>query len=159
MVIDKVDAMPLFERWMGEAISLAKQAGEQEEVPVGAVVVIDDEIVGQGSNGTIGLNDPSAHAEIQALRDAASKLGNHRLPGATLFVTVEPCTMCAGALIHARVDKLVFGAREPRAGAVCSTASVLANPALNHNVEVIEGVCAEECGALMTDFFRQRRSR
>jgi tRNA(adenine34) deaminase len=151
--------MPVFERWMAEAITLAGQAGEKGEVPVGAVVVLDNEIVGRGFNETIGLNDPSAHAEIQALRDAALKLGNYRLPGSTLFVTVEPCTMCAGALIHARVGTLVFGAREPRAGAVCSTAQVLSNPALNHTVEVIEGVSTEECGTLMTDFFRERRSR
>jgi len=142
---------------MSAALDLARQAGEANEVPVGAVVVLDDEIVGRGFNQPISRQDPTAHAEIEALRDAARNLGNYRLPGATLVVTIEPCTMCAGALIHARVGHLIFGAREPRAGAVCSTAAVLDNQQLNHRLEVTEGVLADDCSRLMTEFFQSRR--
>jgi tRNA(adenine34) deaminase len=145
------------EAWMSAALDLARQAGEANEVPVGAVVVIDDEIVGRGFNQPISRHDPTAHAEIEALRDAARRVGNYRLPGSTLIVTIEPCTMCAGALIHARVGHLIFGAREPRAGAVCSSATVLDNQQLNHQVEVTEGVLAEDCSRLMTEFFQSRR--
>jgi tRNA(adenine34) deaminase len=145
------------EVWMSAALDLARQAGEANEVPVGAVVVLDDEIVGRGFNQPISRQDPTAHAEIEALRDAARNLGNYRLPGATLVVTIEPCTMCAGALIHARVGHLIFGAREPRAGAVCSTAAVLDNQQLNHRLEVTEGVLADDCSRLMTEFFQSRR--
>ncbi len=145
-------------RWMNEAMTLAGEAARLDEVPVGAVVVIDDEVVGRGYNCTISKSDPTAHAEIEALRDAASNMGNYRLPGSTLYVTVEPCTMCAGALIHARVGRLVFGAREPKAGAVVSTTEVLENPKLNHRVEVVEGVLANECGSLMSTFFQSRRA-
>ncbi len=151
------ELMPEFEHWMMEAMKQAEQAAGLGEVPVGAVVVIADELIGKGYNRTISKSDPTAHAELEALRDAARQLGNHRLAGSTVFVTVEPCTMCAGALVHARVQRLVFGAREPRAGAVCSTAEVLANPNLNHKVEVVEGVCAAECGEMMSAFFRNRR--
>ena len=151
------ELMSEFEHWMTEAMKQAEQAAGLEEVPVGAVVVIAGELVGKGYNRTISKSDPTAHAELEALRDAARQLGNHRLAGSTVFVTVEPCTMCAGALVHARVQRLVFGAREPRSGAVCSTAEVLANPNLNHTIEVIEGVCATECGELMSAFFRDRR--
>ena len=142
---------------MSEALELAAQAGSAGEVPIGAIVVIDGQIVGRGYNSPIGSIDPSAHAEINALRDAATNTGNYRLPGATLVVTVEPCTMCAGALVHARVQQLVFGTREPRAGAICSSQQVLDNPELNHRVDVIEGVMAVQCRALMTEFFRARR--
>ncbi len=142
---------------MREAIKQAELAALMDEVPVGAVIVIDDRLVGKGCNQTISQCDPTAHAEIQALRDAARNLGNYRLPGATMFVTIEPCTMCAGALIHARLARLVFGVREPKAGAVCSTARVLDNASVNHRPEVIEGVCAELCGQLLTEFFQQRR--
>jgi len=145
------------EDWMREALQLADQAKKLGEVPVGALLVLDGEIIGRGYNQPIVSSDPTAHAEIVALRDAATKTGNYRLPGSTLVVTVEPCTMCAGALIHARVQQLVFGAREPRAGAVRSSAAVLDNPTLNHRVEVIEGVMAAECSDLMTDFFSARR--
>ena len=138
---------------------MAAEAQKLGEVPVGAVVVIDNEIVGRGSNRPINRVDPTAHAEIEALRDAAQQIGNYRLPGASLFVTVEPCTMCAGALVHARVERLVFGVREPRAGAVVSSASVLANPKLNHRVSVTEGVLADECASLLTEFFRSRRGK
>jgi len=143
---------------MREALDLAVIASGKGEVPVGAVVVRDGEVIGRGSNAPISDSDPTAHAEINALRDAARRMGNYRLPGCTLVVTVEPCTMCAGALVHARIETLVFGAREPRAGAVLSSASVLENPGLNHRVTVVEGVLAEECGELMSSFFRERRN-
>ena len=143
--------------WMREALQLARQAAENGEVPVGAVVVLDGDIIGRGANRMISSQDPSAHAEINALRDAAARLGNYRMPGASLYVTVEPCTMCAGALIHARIHELVYGAEEPGAGAVTSTARVLDNPALNHRVQVRGGVMSEECSALMKTFFQERR--
>jgi len=145
------------EKWMQVALGLAAKAAQQDEVPVGAVVVRDNQIVGRGFNQPIGRHDPTAHAEIMALRDAASALGNYRLPGCTLVVTVEPCTMCAGALVHARIEHLIFGAREPRAGAVCSSAQVLDNRGLNHKVTVVEGVLEKECKALMSAFFKERR--
>ena len=142
---------------MRKAMELAIEAATRHEVPIGALLVSDGEIIGKGWNQMITAGDPTAHAEIVALRNAAAKLGNYRLPGATLYVTVEPCTMCAGALVHARIERLVFGAREPRAGAVRSSARVLDNPGLNHRVEVVEGVLADECGELMTRFFQGRR--
>ena len=145
------------ESWMRAALQMADEARKQDEVPVGAVLIMNDEIIGRGFNHPVGQHDPSAHAEIEALRDAAQRVGNYRLPGSSLFVTVEPCTMCAGALIHARVGRLVFGAREPRAGAVVSSAKVLDNPALNHRVSVTEGVLADECAALLKEFFKSRR--
>ena len=146
------------EEWMLAALVLARQAAKKDEVPVGAVVVRDKQIVGRGFNQPIGRHDPTAHAEIMALRDAAQTLGNYRLPGCTLVVTVEPCTMCAGALVHARIERLIFGAKEPKAGAVCSSARVLDNLGLNHKVTVIEGVLEKECKELMSSFFRERRS-
>jgi tRNA(adenine34) deaminase len=145
------------EEWMRAALVLARQAAKKDEVPVGAVVVRDKQIVGRGFNQPIGRHDPTAHAEIMALRDAAQTLGNYRLPGCTLVVTIEPCTMCAGALVHARIERLIFGAKEPKAGAVCSSASVLDNLGLNHKVTVIEGVLENECKALMSGFFQGRR--
>lgn len=147
----------MLEDWMRSALVLAEQARSRNEVPVGAVVVKEDKIIGRGFNQPISAADPTAHAEIQAMRDAATQLGNYRLAGCTLVVTVEPCTMCAGALVHARISRLVFGAREPRSGAVVSTAQVLDNPGLNHRVDVIEGVLADECGERMKSFFRERR--
>jgi tRNA(adenine34) deaminase len=146
------------EKWMLAALVLARQAAQYDEVPVGAVVVRDNQIVGRGFNQPIGLHDPTAHAEIMAIRDAAKTVGNYRLPGCTLVVTVEPCTMCAGALIHARIEQLIFGAKEPRAGAVCSSARVLDNLGLNHKVGVVEGVLEKECKALMSVFFQGRRN-
>ncbi len=146
------------EEWMQAALELAGEAAAHDEVPVGAIVVRDNQIVGRGYNQPIGRHDPTAHAEIMALRDAASTLGNYRLPGCTLVVTVEPCTMCAGALVHARIEQLIFGAREPRAGAVCSSTRVFENPGLNHKVAVVEGVLEEECKALMSAFFQERRN-
>ena len=146
------------EEWMQFALGLAEEAARHDEVPVGAVVVRENQIVGRGFNQPIGRHDPTAHAEIMALRDAAQTLGNYRLPGCTLVVTVEPCTMCAGALVHARIEQLIFGAREPRAGAVCSSSRVLENQGLNHKVTVIEGVLEKECNALMAAFFQERRN-
>jgi tRNA(adenine34) deaminase len=143
---------------MREALRLAARAATQGEVPVGAVVALDGVIIGRGANRPIAAHDPTAHAEIVALREAAAYLRNYRLTGADLYVTVEPCTMCAGALVHARIRHLVFGTREPRAGAIVSTAQVLAAPGLNHRVEVEEGVLADEAQRLMQDFFRRRRS-
>ena len=126
--------------------------------PVGAVVVRDDEVLGSGFNQPLTARDPTAHAEIQALRAAAAHEGNYRLPGATLYVTLEPCTMCAGALVHARIARLVYGADEPRSGAIRSTATVLSNPNLNHHVAVVTGVGATAAGELLRHFFRQRRA-
>lgn len=151
------DLLPLGDTPMREALHLAASAGAQGEVPVGAVVVHEGVIVGRGANRPIGSHDPTAHAEIVAIRQAAAYVRNYRLTGAELYVTVEPCAMCAGAMVHARIARLVFGAREPRAGAVVSTAQVLSTPGLNHRVEVVEGVLAEEAQRLMQEFFRARR--
>ena len=145
------------ERWMRAALALAERAGARGEVPVGAVVVRDGALLGAGHNRPIGSNDPTAHAEIVALRAAASAVGNYRLPGANLYVTVEPCLMCAGALVHARIARLVFGALEPKAGAVVSNHCVLAAAGLNHRVTVTGGVLAEESAALLQTFFAARR--
>jgi tRNA(adenine34) deaminase len=144
-------------RFMREALALATGAAAGGDVPVGAVVVRDGQVLGRGSNRTLKDGDPTAHAEIVALRAAARAAGNHRLPGATLYVSIEPCTMCAGALVHARIARLVFGAREPRAGAVVSTARVLDNVALNHRVVVDAGVLADEAAAQLRQFFAARR--
>jgi tRNA(adenine34) deaminase len=142
---------------MRRALELAALAVQREEVPVGAVVVRDGELLGEGFNQVITAADPSAHAEIVALRDAATRAGNYRLPGATLYVTLEPCTMCAGALVHARIAELVFAAREPRAGVVCSTCQLLDEPWYNHKVSWQEGVLATESAELLQAFFRARR--
>lgn len=142
---------------MREALKLAREAGENGEVPVGAVVVSDGEIVGRGCNQMISTSDPTAHAEIVALRQAARHLGNYRLPGAEMFVTIEPCTMCAGAMIHARIARLYFAAREPRAGAAGSNIDAFGSPGLNHRVEVCPGVCEDEASQLITNFFKARR--
>ncbi|MEQ8857779.1 MAG: tRNA adenosine(34) deaminase TadA [Pseudomonadales bacterium] len=146
------------EPWMRRALALAASAGAAGEVPVGAVVVRDGEVIGEGRNGPIGAMDPTAHAEIAALRDAARRVGNYRLPGSVLYVTVEPCTMCAGALVHARIAMLVYAAAEPKAGAVASTAKVLDNPHLNHRVAVVGGVLADASAALVRQFFASRRA-
>ena len=143
---------------MREAQREAREALAAGEVPVGAVVVMDGRVVGAGFNQPIGRADPTAHAEIVALRVAAREVGNYRLTGATLYATVEPCVMCVGAIVHARVGTLVYGASEPKAGAVRSAMRALDHPALNHRVEVIEGVLDEECGQIMQDFFRDRRA-
>ena len=142
---------------MRRALDLARQAAGQREVPVGALLVLDGEPIGEGWNKPISLHDPSAHAEMLAMRDAAQRLGNYRLTGTTLYVTLEPCVMCAGAIIHARVSRLVFGARDPKAGAVDSVYDVIARPRLNHVVAWSGGVLEEECGAVLREFFRSRR--
>lgn len=145
------------EKWMKRALELARQAEAAGEVPVGAVVVAGDRIIGEGYNHPIAACDPTCHGEIDALRSAAGTLANYRLPGTTLYVTIEPCTMCLGAMIHARIARLVFGAREPRAGAVVSAQQLLDNNSYNHRIIWEEGILAEECRELMTEFFRRRR--
>ena len=147
------------EGFMRRALELAAEGAGRGEVPVGAVLVIDGKIVGEGFNRPLGSFDPTAHAEIEALRAAAASLGNYRLTGSTLYVTLEPCTMCAGALVHARVARLVYGAAEPRSGAVVSSAQVLDNPALNHRVSITAGVLGEAAATLLRDFFRARRAQ
>ena len=147
------------EHWMEHCLALAKQAVAGGEVPVAAVVVKDNKLIAEAFNQPISAHDPSAHAEILALRRAAEKLENYRLPGCTLYVTVEPCSMCAGALVHARIEHLVFGAEEPRAGAVVSQQQLLDAPWLNHRVSYEGGVMTEACGQLMSDFFSRRRSK
>ena len=148
---------PQDEHWMQRALALASEAARGGEVPVGAVLVRDGQCLGEGSNGPISLNDPTAHAEIQALRQAATLVGNYRLPGATLYVTIEPCTMCFGALMHARVTRLVYGASEPRAGVCESQLQLPEQTFYNHRMEVCSGVLAQESGALLKAFFAERR--
>jgi tRNA(adenine34) deaminase len=145
-------------RYMGEALALARAAQERGEVPVGAIVVRDGTIIGRGGNAPIAANDPTAHAEIAALRDAARVLGNYRLPGCSLYVTLEPCTMCVGAILHARIARLVFGARDPKTGACGSVVDLFGEPRLNHHAKVVGGVLADECGKLLSDFFSGIRS-
>ena len=148
---------PSYHRLMAAALEQAALARDAGEVPVGAVVAIDGEIVGRGFNQPIGASDPTAHAEIVALRDAAGRLGNYRLTGAVLCVTIEPCLMCVGALVHARVHRVVFGAREPKTGALGSTIDALAIPTLNHRFEVTGGVLEDECREVVQHFFKSRR--
>lgn len=145
--------------FMRLALAEAEQAAACGEVPVGAVLVQEGRVVGKGFNQPIRSHDPSAHAEMVALRQAAQAQQNYRLPNSTLYVTLEPCTMCAGLLIHSRVTRLVFGASEPRAGAVISRSQILAQPWMNHRIEVEGGVLEDECAALLTEFFRARRER
>jgi tRNA(adenine34) deaminase len=150
--------MPESERWMREALALARVAQTRGEVPVGAVVVRDGKIVGRGGNAPIAANDPTAHAEIAALRDAAATLENYRLPDCDLYVTLEPCAMCAGAIMHARMRRLIFGARDPKTGACGSVVDLFAEARLNHQTGVIAEVLAHECGALLSAFFAARRA-
>ena len=145
------------EIWMEEALREAQRAGVAGEVPVGAVVVCGDRIVGRGGNRNLSDNDPTAHAEIVALRQAAREVGNHRLPDCEMFSTIEPCAMCAGALVHARLRRLVYGADDPKAGAVRSVLQVLNHPRLNHQMEVTSGVLAARCAELLQTFFAERR--
>lgn len=147
------------EAWMRRALELAARAEAEGEVPVGALVVVNGEIIGQGWNQPISSHDPTAHAEIVALRAAAAKLDNYRLTGATLYVTLEPCPMCAGAIVHARIARVVFGATDPLAGAAGSVFNILESAALNHRVQLEGGVLAEECGTLLRAFFQARRAR
>ena len=144
-------------QWMQKAIALAKEAGEAGEVPVGAVVVRDGILVGRGRNGPVGTTDPTAHAEIMALRDAAKTIGNYRLENCTLYVTLEPCTMCAGAILNSRISRVVFGASESRTGAAGSVLDVFANQEINHQTEVSGGVLADECRQLLQQFFKPKR--
>ncbi|MFL6386238.1 MAG: tRNA adenosine(34) deaminase TadA [Terriglobales bacterium] len=145
--------------WMERALELAGLAADLGEVPVGALVIKDGEIMGQGHNRNLLDNDPTAHAEIVALRQAAARLGNHRLTGCTMVATIEPCSMCAGALIHARIARLVYGAADPKAGAAGSTLQVINHPNLNHRMEVTAGVLAEQCSEILQKFFRQKRQQ
>ncbi len=145
------------EKWMRYALALAARAEAQGEVPVGAVLIRDDILIGEGWNRPISSRDPSAHAEIIALRAAAEKLGNYRLTNSTLYVTLEPCPMCAGALVHARVARVVYGARDPLAGSAGSVFSIFDAPTLNHHPQVSGGVLAEECSNGLRAFFRARR--
>jgi tRNA(adenine34) deaminase len=143
--------------YMRMAIALAQEAASLGEVPVGAVVVKDGAVIGRGKNAPISLNDPTAHAEIQAMREAANYLGNYRLVDCTLYVTLEPCAMCSGAIQHARIARLVYGASDPKTGCCGSVIDLMAEQKLNHHCEVTAGVVAEECGTLLSSFFRQRR--
>ncbi|TMH12076.1 MAG: tRNA adenosine(34) deaminase TadA [Betaproteobacteria bacterium] len=145
------------EHWMEEALSLARQAQARGEVPVGAVVIKDNAIIGRGGNAPIAANDPTAHAEIAALREAARALGNYRLPDCDLYVTIEPCAMCAGAILHARIRRLVFGARDPKTGACGSVVDLFAERRLNHHATVTGDVAGEACGRLLSEFFVARR--
>jgi tRNA(adenine34) deaminase len=145
------------ELWMEEALRAAQRAQEAGEVPVGAVVVCQGRVIGRGWNRNLGDCDPTAHAEIVALREAAAAVGNHRLANCDLFATIEPCPMCAGALVHARIKRLVYGADDPKAGAVQSVMQVLNHPRLNHRVEVRGGVLAGRCAELLQTFFKNRR--
>lgn len=145
------------EYWMREAYVLACEAKRVGEVPVGAIVVYDGQIIGKGFNQPISSYDPSAHAEIVAMRDAANHLQNYRLLDTTLYVTLEPCVMCAGAMVHARIKNLVFGASDLRAGAVCTVFNILDESALNHRVEWVGGILKDECGEILKNFFKARR--
>jgi tRNA(adenine34) deaminase len=145
------------EFFMREALSQAVAAGCLGEVPVGAVVVREGVIVGRGFNSPIGDSDPTAHAEVAALRDAARNLGNYRLPGCELFVTLEPCAMCAGAIMHSRIARVVYGARDPKTGVHASVLDLFAVDQLNHHTEIVGGVLADECGQLLSRVFAERR--
>ena len=147
----------LVDNWMRLALARAAEAEAAGEVPVGAVVVMNGRVVGEGRNRTIADCDPTAHAEIVALRDAARRLGNYRLAGCDLYVTLEPCAMCAGALVQARVDRIVFGCDDPKAGAVKTLYQLAGDARLNHRAEVIGGILAEECAERLRAFFRERR--
>jgi tRNA(adenine34) deaminase len=150
------DAQP-DERFMRHALRLARRAQEEGEVPVGAVVVLDEQVIGEGWNRPISASDPTAHAEIQAMRAAASTRKNYRLVGATLYVTLEPCAMCVGAMFHARIRRVVFGASDPKTGAAGSAVDLFSQKNLNHHALVQGGVLAAECGTLLSDFFASRR--
>ena len=145
--------------FMQIALELAQQAAAAGEVPVGAIVVKDGEIIGRGSNAPITRHDPTAHAEIQAMRDAAQTLGNYRLVGCTLYVTLEPCAMCTGAIQHARIAKVIYGASDPKTGACGSVVNLMAEPKLNHHTEISGGLLAAECGAVLSGFFAARRKK
>ena len=147
------------EYWMRYALQLAQRAQEQGEVPVGAVLVQEDRVIGEGWNRPIGQHDPTAHAEIMALRQGGKVLENYRLLDTTLYVTLEPCIMCAGAIVHSRVERLVFGARDEKTGAAGSLVDILGHPGMNHQVRVEHGILAGPCAAMLSDFFRMRREQ
>lgn len=144
---------------MQRALELAQEAETHGEVPVGAVIVYEDQIIGEGWNQPILSNDPTAHAEVIALREAGNNIGNYRLPGATMYVTLEPCAMCAGAIVHARIAKLVYAADDPKTGACGSVFNLLQTNELNHNVEIEKGMMEEECRALIQNFFKAKRNK
>lgn len=145
--------------WMQRAFELAQKAKEHDEVPVGAVIVYQDQIIGEGWNQPISSNDPTAHAEIIALRDAGNKVGNYRLPNATMYVTLEPCAMCAGAILHARLSKIIFAVADPKTGACGSIFNLLQAEELNHKVEIDKGIMEDECRSLIQTFFKEKRSK
>ena len=145
-------------KWMERAFELAQEAKSQDEVPVGTVIVFEEQIIGEGWNQPIWSNDPTAHAEIMALREASAHLKNYRLPNSTLYVTLEPCTMCAGAIIHARVSRLVFAVEDPKTGACGSVFNPLQTDKLNHKVEIGKGVMEDECRSLIQSFFKEKRA-
>ena len=155
--IAEVESLDLF--WMQRALELAHQAQAEGEVPVGALLVKEDQILGEGWNAPIGEHDPTAHAEIRALRHAAKSLDNYRLLDTTLYVTLEPCVMCAGAIIHARVKRVVYGATDPKTGAAGSVFNILNSELHNHRVEITAGVLEQECGKLLKNFFQARRNK
>lgn len=143
--------------FMREALALARYGATQDEVPVGALVVLDGVVIGRGFNQPIIRHDPTAHAEVMALRDAATRVGNYRLPGSTLYVTVEPCAMCAGAIQHARISRVVYGTTEPKTGACGSVVNLFSEKRLNHHADVEGGLLADECAEVVSSFFRRRR--
>ncbi|NKB37995.1 MAG: tRNA adenosine(34) deaminase TadA [Gammaproteobacteria bacterium] len=147
------------EKWIQHALSLADKAEQEDEVPVGAVVVLDNELIGEGWNRPISSHDPSSHAEINALRAAALNISNYRLSDAQLYVTLEPCVMCAGAMVHARISRLVFGAYDARAGAAGSVFDIIPTDKLNHRVEVLGGVSEATCASVLQNFFKKRRQK
>ena len=147
------------EDYMRAALELAREAGANDEVPVGAVVVLNGDIVGRGFNQPIGRHDPSAHAEIMALRDAGARLGNYRLPGCELYVTLEPCAMCAGAIMHSRIARVVYGAADPKTGVAGSVVDLFAEPRLNPHATIERGVLGDECGRMLSSFFAARRNK
>ncbi|ERK13826.1 MAG: tRNA adenosine(34) deaminase TadA [Pantoea sp.] len=147
------------EYWMRHALRLARLAWEQGEVPVGAVLVQGDTVIGEGWNRPIGQHDPTAHAEIMALRQGGKVLENYRLLDTTLYVTLEPCVMCAGAMVHSRITRLVYGAKDEKTGAAGSLLDVIGHPGMNHQIQIDSGVLAEECAAMLSDFFRMRREQ
>jgi len=155
--ISEAESLDLF--WMQRALELARQAEAEGEVPVGAVLVKNEQVLGESWNAPIGEHDPTAHAEIRALRNAATRLGNYRLLDTTLYVTLEPCVMCAGAIIHARVKRVVYGAADPKTGAAGSVFDILNSELHNHRVEITSGVLESECSALLKDFFQARRNK
>ncbi|MBV1869384.1 MAG: tRNA adenosine(34) deaminase TadA [Gammaproteobacteria bacterium] len=156
-MVDRAEQGLIDEKWMAYALELAKKAQDLDEVPVGAVVIKAGAVVGEGWNQVISQSDPTAHAEVVALRDAAKRLNNYRIIGTTLYVTLEPCSMCAGALLHGRIQRLVYGASEPKNGAVSSQLNLFELHAFNHHVDVVGGVLAEQSGGLISSFFRNKR--